>query len=264
MDTKLFIDGSYFIFYRYFASYNWFKLNQKDQEIGDVLQNDIFMDKYCKMFEKTIVNLVKTHQVQWNNVFFAKDCPRENIWRNSFTDQYKGTRVTHNSFDGEIFTFTFATLIPQLIEKYAFKILEGEKLEADDVIALVIKHIIPKEVPCVIITNDNDYIQLCTLANVNVINLQDKNLSSRNLCSSPSEFLKVKIIQGDKSDNIPSIGPGIGPKTALKLATHADELDKYFKKYPDAVHRYEINQRLIDFDFIDQYIKEKFLESFQL
>jgi 5'-3' exonuclease len=228
-----------------------------------ILNNDIFMDKYAKMFEKTIVDLVtKTYKVQWNNVFFAKDCPREEIWRHSHTDEYKGTRVAHSSFDAGIFTYTFGMLLPRLIEKYGFRILQSESLEADDVIALTVKYIVPHEKTCIIITNDNDYVQLCDNPNISVINLQNKNVFERTSCASSQEYLQVKIIQGDKSDNIPSIGPGIGPKTALKLAKTPDELEKYFKKHPDAVQRYNVNRRLIDFNFIEQGIKDQFVHSY--
>jgi len=255
----IFVDGSYFIFYRFFATLNWFK-HQKDIAIDDVMTNNIFMEKYEKMFEKTLKDIVRIYDVDWKHLYFAKDCPRDEIWRHKYIKDYKATRVTHGSFDGRIFTYSYDTLIPQLIDKYSFQILQGECLEADDVIALKIS-IMDKSDDTYIITNDNDYIQLLNCEKLHIINLQHQDISLRNNCEDAKQFLHVKIIQGDKCDNIPSIGPKIGPKTALKLASNESDLLNYFKKHKDAEAQYILNRKLIDFNYIDETYKEKFLKS---
>ena len=282
---KLFIDGSYFVFYRFFATSNWFKIHntmnlideseslvlQEDSEKStvkelNVLENPLFIDKYKKSFERTIVDLVKKNKIDWNNVFFAKDCPRYNIWRNKYIDGYKATRDVSRSnqnFNGDIFTFTYNDLLPNLMKKYRFHVIQDDQLEADDVIAIAVRSLqcIDVNAKALVITNDNDYIQLLTNDNIEIFNLQCKNLMTRNKFDDAKTFLEVKIILGDKSDNIPSIGAKIGPKTAIKLAKDPVELAKYFEKNPASRGMYDRNKMLIDFDMIEEDAQKVFKES---
>ena len=83
----------------------------------------------------------------------------------------------------------------------------------------------------------------------------------RNSCTNPQEFLKAKIIQGDKSDNISSIWPKCGPKTALKLAKDHEALENFFAKHAGSETIFNKNRILIDFNFIDETYKNEYLES---
>jgi 5'-3' exonuclease len=258
--NNLFIDGSYFIFYRYYAILNWYKLQDEsdDIDISKILDKKQFIEKYDKMFERTIIDLKKKHDIIWENVFFVKDCPRDQIFRNEIFPDYKGNRE-NSSFNGNIFIHTYEKLLPSLIEKYGFKTLCALNLEADDVIAIITKKLQEK---VIIITNDNDYIQLCN-DNTSIINLQGKYIKDRVNCDDPSIYLKMKIIQGDKSDNIPSIMKKCGPVTAKKLANNDEELEKFFIKNPSARVQFDINQRLIDFNYIDEKLKNNFLNNIE-
>ena len=56
------IDGSYFIFYRYFAILNWFKLAKKDQIIDEEhppYENNDFLDKFLKTFQLKLLEIPK-------------------------------------------------------------------------------------------------------------------------------------------------------------------------------------------------------------
>ena len=95
-------------------------------------------------------------------------------------------------------------------------------------------------------------------------NLQDKDLKIRASPDYDAEtYLKIKIILGDKSDNIPAIIKKCGIKTAEKLALNPDELNKIFNKDPDAKKNFERNQRLIDFNYIDEKLKKEYLQKFK-
>ena len=197
-------------------------------------------------------------------MFFAKDCPRQDIFRNDIYDDYK-IREELKSFDNNIFVYTYNVLIPKLVEKYKFNILCSDKLEADDVIALLVKkiHALNASTKFLIITNDNDYVQLHNSV-TEIKNLQDKDLKIRASPDYDAEtYLKIKIILGDKSDNIPAIIKKCGIKTAEKLALNPDELNKIFNKDPDAKKNFERNQRLIDFNYIDEKLKKEDLQKFK-
>jgi 5'-3' exonuclease len=262
--NKLFIDGSYYVFYRYYAIINWYKMQDEsdDIDVSSILEKKQFIDKYDKMFEKTITELKRKYEIEWENVYFVKDCQRQEIFRNAIFPEYKSNR-DNKSFNGNIFKHTYDKLLPSLILKYGFNTLSGDNLEADDVIAIITKKLQELHVTKItIITNDNDYIQLCN-ENIEIINLQNKFIKDRVNCDDPKMYLKIKIIQGDKSDNIPSIMKKCGPKTAQKLANNADELEKFFIKNPSARVQYEINKKLIDFNYIDEIAKDKFLEKIE-
>jgi 5'-3' exonuclease len=81
-----------------------------------------------------------------------------------------------------------------------------------------------------ILTNDNDYLQVM-YNNVNIINLDNKDLK---ICSlgSPEIDLFVKILLGDKSDNISKVFERLGEKLAIKIYETPGLLNQYFEKYP--------------------------------
>jgi len=259
---SLWVDMSYYIFYRYYATFNWLKKFQKlEIQACDIMENELFMEKYPKLFERTLCDLVKSSKVKWENVFIVKDSIRDTIWRNDHFNNYKGSRDDKlDSFNKDIFKYTYNTLIPQLQACYKFNILNHNRLEADDVIALSKNYIrsMNNHVLITIVTNDNDYIQLLDDHTI-VKNLQGKELRSR-IEVSPAMYLKIKILNGDKSDNIPSIMKKVGPKTAEKLAENEDNFVKFCEKNPDAYKQYKLNKLLIDFNEIPCDLKNAFLK----
>ena len=238
------LDLSYYVFYRYYAIIAWSKNQQEEHD---------FMAKYHEMFERKLQELVKKYRVEWRNVYIAKDCSRENIWRNVYYDKYKASRCNDDAMIGKTFKETMMKL-EDLKTKYGFNIIEHETLEADDVIALFKKHNPGKEM--IIITNDNDYIQLCD-ETTSIINLQGQEIKSR-IKLDPKTYLECKIIMGDKSDNITSIMQRIGPKTAEKLANDPIALQELLNKNPQAKANYDLNKRLIDFSMIPEELQVAF------
>ena len=260
------IDLSYYVFYRYFATFNWYKRQTTDNiDVENIKDNVEFMEKYAKMFEKTLLELVKKYKITSStNIVFVKDCSRDHIWRHQYYNAYKANREEKSAlFNKDVFTYTYHTLIPELQQKIGFQIIGHYSLEADDVIAIITKHMFDtytNNVHMTIITNDNDYIQLMNIERLskveednvlNIKNLQDKSICDRVNCSSQT-YINVKKILGDKSDNIPSIIKKCGEKTAFKLASNIDMLNNLLQKDPDAKKQYELNDLLIDFNKIPQ------------
>lgn len=257
----LFVDGSYFIFYRYFATYNWFRLQDFDTASEDIMADPTFVAKYAKMFEKTIVDLIKKKGLSWDNAFFMADCPREEVFRNAMYDCYKQARETHASFNANVFEYTYNTLIPELQKKYPLQVVQAPCLEADDLVAIFKKHVREQDnsQKVVIVTNDNDYVQLYD-EHTSIVNLQGKELNTR-LPVPQESYLLYKIIGGDKSDCISPIKAKIGPKTAEKLAINPVELEAYLTKHPDARERFELNSGLIDMNNIPEHLKAPIIEN---
>lgn len=244
----LFIDMSYFVFYRYFAILQWIKRFKPETPVvtAEIMNNKDFMDKYIKTFETSILDIMKQFKISGDNVFFAKDCPRDWIWRRKHYAEYKaGREDKSDTFNKDIFKYTYGTLIPELKSRYGFRILDHDALEADDLIALSVKEVKTQNTDAVVVvvTNDNDYIQLLE-HDIILINLQKKMLQER--IHEPETYLRRKIIMGDKSDNIPAIMKKCGEKTACKLLADPEALTAVLQD-PEVRRQYELNQLLVDF-----------------
>lgn len=264
----LLIDTSYYVFYRYFATYNWYRRQKEDIKTETIMKDTTFVDKYTKMFEKTLLELYKKYDItERRNVIFVRDCARDNIWRHKFYDAYKATRDEKSTtFNKEVFSYTYNHLIPQLEAKHDIKTYGHYCLEADDVIAIITQRLFEnhENADVTIVTNDNDYIQLLThpqlqdpsaTCRLRIRNLQDKNICERVGCS-PDIYCITKKVMGDKSDNIPSILKKCGYKTAQKLATCPDSLKSLLEKCPAAKTQYELNEMLVDFKCIPSEYKD--------
>lgn len=255
-------DASYFVFYRYYAVKGWYKRAcEHDLDVQNALSDNVFVEKYDYTFEKTINDLTKRYKVPHSNLVFAKDCARDKIWRNSLYPPYKSNRDEKtSSFNCDIFKHTYNDLVPRLQEKYGFHYILHANLEADDVIALMVARIreLSRKVRIIVITNDNDYVQLYKYPNVDIYNLQNKSLKDR--VEDVENYLLYKIIVGDKSDNIKSIGKKIGDKTAKKMISDSATMQRMLAT--DEVRaNFELNKKLIDFTYIpEQYKTELFLD----
>lgn len=258
-ETIMMIDTSYFIFYRYYAVFNWFKLSQDTSlDVSNILQNKQFMEKFEKLFETNLQKLQKKNKVPFKNIVFVKDCARDQIWRYAFFDNYKKSRDDRqNTFNGDIFKYCYTQIIPKLQAKYGVQSCEHNCSEADDIIA-VFTRTIRKRSPdtrIVIITNDNDYLQLID-DHVTILNLKLLDLSSR-LAHEPMKYLQIKIILGDKSDNIPSVFKKCGEKKALQMVENPALLEEKLSKSDELKARYDLNTMLIDTRCIPQRIQEE-------
>ncbi len=244
----LILDTSYIIFYRYHALKSWFKKAYPDQS-EDL---EIFKQKYPKLFNKCINDLIKKNHINYNNVFFCKDESKENLWRFKIYPNYKKGRTCDSNIS-HFFFEAYNNLIPEF-EKKGCHLLKVSECEADDIAAILTKRILSKDPESIItiITNDYDYLQLIN-PRVNIINLTGKNLENK-IKYSPDIDLKIKIILGDKSDNITSIIKNIGIKKAYQISTNEEIFNKYISNNIEINQLYNLNKELIDFNYIPEKI----------
>lgn len=254
--TVVFVDVSYYIFYRYYATLNWMKRAQKlpeDVTADSLLEIPEFLAMYNKKFEEHFHKLAKQYRVPMSSIHLVKDCYRDMIWRMEHYPAYKKNRDDRlRSFNGQIFKHTYQTLVPKLQSTYNMLLLEHPHAEADDVIAVWhrrIRHMDPMQT-IVIVTNDNDLLQLHDSHTV-LVNLAGKHIAQRmEKDHDASAFIKLKILVGDKSDNIPPVFKKCGTKQAIKMIQDPDTLSKKLNIDPEAMQRYLLNTRLISFDHI--------------
>ena len=265
--TFIFVDGSYYNFYRYFALIQWWKNAYPDEPLDDPYQNEKFVEKFKKTFVDNLLQMPKKLKINKNInpiLIVGKDCKRENIWRNEIFEKYKATRAngTEDGFmGGPFFKMAYQD---ELFQKGGAKaILKHPKLEADDCIAISVKHLLNKYPDChiYIITSDRDYLQL-NAQNVDLYNLTYKNIAeNKSSTGNPKDDLEIKIIMGDISDNIPSVFPKCGPKTAQKCIEDPEFFKKKMADNQEYYKQYELNKKLVDFNNIPQELVNEFMTS---
>jgi 5'-3' exonuclease len=119
-----------------------------------------------------------------------------------------------------------------------------------------------RDINVVIITNDNDFLQLVD-TQVLVFNMQFKELMKRGY-NNPKVDLLFKAIYGDKSDNITKIGSGITKEKALMISNMSDDdREKYIKEcgYED---KFRLNMKLISFENIPTEYTEIFNKNIKI
>ena len=193
------IDGSYYCFYRYYAIHAWFRNAHKEVNVEDPFQNELFVEKFKKMFINKIKELPKKLKLDDCRIIVGKDCSRKDIWRNSYSGTYKETRVYDDSFmGGPFFKMAYDTLFYEAGIKEE-DILYLNKLEADDCLAILAKHLIKENEnnKITIITGDMDYLQLAH-PQIKLINLRMKPLATiKNSTGDPKQDMFLKIVTSD-------------------------------------------------------------------
>jgi 5'-3' exonuclease len=267
--TFIFIDGSYFNFYRYYSLMNWWRNAYPEEPLEDPFQNEKFVEKFRKTFVENVQQIAKKLGINKDIepiIIVGKDCKRENIWRTELFPKYKANRAngTEDGFMGGPF-FKMAYEEELFVKGGAKAILKHGKLEADDCIAISVKLLTAKYPDCsiYIITSDKDYLQLNS-HNVHLFNLAFKNIAeNKSSTGNPKSDLEIKIIMGDTSDNIPSVFPKCGPKTAQKCLDDPEFFKKKMANNSDYYKQYELNKKLVDFDNIPEDLVSEFLKTIE-
>lgn len=265
--TFIFVDGSYYNFYRYFALQQWWKNAYPDEPLDDPFQNEKFVEKFKKTHLDNLKQMPKKLGISKNIspiLIVGRDCKRENIWRNELFPNYKAHRINGPEtgfMGGPFFKMAYEE---ELFQKGGAKaILRHPSLEADDCIAISVKYLINKYPEChiYIITSDRDYLQL-NADNVDIFSLTYKNIAdNKNSTGNPKDDLEIKIIMGDTSDNIPSVFPKCGPKTAQKCIDDPEFFKKKMNDNPEYYKQYELNKNLVDFNKIPENLIEEFMAT---
>ena len=262
-DPILFIDMSYYIFYRFFALCAWWKRAYPDEplDIEKILDNNIFINKYHKLFIENIKKITKKYRIQNANIIFAKDCRRYNIWRNEYYEDYKKSRDDKNKrFNKDIFIYTYDKIVPDL-KKLDISIAINKNAEADDVIAILKKVIRNRnyKIPIYIITNDHDYLQLFDDSTY-IYNLKGLNLRTESRGNSKLD-LQFKIFRGDTSDNItPVVSRKMRDDKLIDLIYNKNLFNEFFKENQELKKIYDRNELLIDFNKIPKNISDDIIK----
>lgn len=146
------------------------------------------------------------------------DKSKKNFRHKEYEDYKAGRKATPPELSAQF------PLIREILEKMKISIFELEGYEADDLIGTISVLGEQNNMGIYVVTGDKDALQLATDEVKIVINkkgitdkeIYDKKRFEEDFGVTPTQYIDVKGLMGDKSDNIPGV-PGVGEKTAFKL-----------------------------------------------
>ncbi len=126
--------------------------------------------------------------------------------------------------------------LKEILRAMNINIFELDGFEADDLIGTLSKIFEEKGFEPIIVTGDKDALQLCSHITKVIITkkgISDKEIYDNNKMLevygvTPEEFIDVKALMGDKSDNIPGVS-GIGEKGAINLIKEYKSLENVYE-----------------------------------
>lgn len=151
-------------------------------------------------------------------------------FRSDIFKEYKGTRQkTPNELEQQF------PIVRDVLKLMNITVLESPVYEADDIAGTISLMANEKGIESILLTGDKDYYQLVG-TNSSVL-LTRKGITEMDLVTAeslksdyglePSQFIELKALMGDSSDNIPGV-PGIGEKTGLKLIQEFGSIEKLY------------------------------------
>lgn len=155
-------------------------------------------------------------------------------FRHEKFDEYKAGRKAMPDELGMQFPYA-----KRLAAALGAKVLELPGWEADDILGTLSRTAEKEDYRAYLLTGDRDSLQLIDASttvllasNSDTINFDEEHFRET-YGVGPDQFVDVKALMGDKSDNIPGV-PGIGEKTALKLISDFGSLDGVYKAIDDS------------------------------
>ena len=160
-------------------------------------------------------------------IVIANDLSREKTFRRKLYKPYKAQR---KSLDPDILNqIKYATSIAALL---GYPFINNELYEADDILGMISKYTTENDIDFVIASSDRDLYQLVN-DHVFIYSPKNKELIDRawlyeKYKLTPEQWIELKMLQGDVSDNIPGI-KGVGEVTALKLMQKFGSIEEIYK-----------------------------------
>ncbi|WNO82027.1 DNA polymerase I [Streptococcus suis] len=232
----LLIDGSSVAFRAFFALYN--QIDRFKSPTG-LHTNAIY--GFNLMLDHMMKRIEPTH------ILVAFDAGKTTFRTEMYADYKAGRAKTPDEFR-EQFPF-----IRQMLDAMGVKHYELDQYEADDIIGTLDKMAERTDIPfdVAIVSGDKDLIQL-TDENT-VVEISKKGVAEfeeftpaylmEKMGITPTQFIDLKALMGDKSDNIPGVTK-IGEKTGLKLLTEFGSLDGIYENI-DSMKASKMKENLI-------------------
>ena len=146
--------------------------------------------------------------------------------------KYDGYKATRKGMPDEL--RMQMPIIKDVLRAMNIKVLELEGYEADDILGTVAKYGENNDMNVLLLTGDRDALQLSSdKVTIRIPTTKMGKTESTDYTPEvirekfgiePLEFIQIKGLMGDTSDNIPGV-PGVGEKTAFSLITKYHDID---------------------------------------
>ena len=232
------------------------------------LDNEFDENLIRHMIFNTLISYHNKFKSDYGNMVLLRDS--KNYWRKDFYPYYKIKRkdMRENSQVNWDKLYQIMNKITQEIsDNLPIKIMEVDKAEADDCIAVIVKSY--QNEAHMIVSNDKDFQQLQKYKKVKqYAPLRNAFYTTDN----PEKFLKEHIIRGDSGDGIPNIlsdddvfvSPDKRQKPIRKAKLNSEWMKQRFEDFVDDKDKIERNKVLIDFDYIPNELHDKIIEEYKI
>jgi len=146
-------------------------------------------------------------------------------------------------------------VLKEILGAMNITILEKEGYEADDIIGTVSKLCRKNETECYILTGDKDDLQLATDTTKILLTVTRGGATATEEIDAddfedrygitPLQFIDVKGLMGDSSDNVPGV-KGIGEKTAFEYIKKFGSIENLYKNLDDSIVKPATRAKLIE------------------
>ena len=155
-------------------------------------------------------------------------------------EQYKEYKGTRKGMPSEL--RQQVPLIKEVLSSMGIKIFEKPGFEADDVIGTIAKKCEEQGAYVAVLSGDRDLLQLATEkikiripkskgGKTEIEDYFEQDVLNKYEVT-PQEYIDVKGLMGDPSDNIPGV-PGIGEKTAVKIISKFKTIENAYANYQE-------------------------------
>lgn len=181
-------------------------------------------------FLNIMLKLLDEEKPEYLTVAFDIHAP---TFRHQMYEEYKGTRKPMaDELRQQV------PVMKEVLRSMGIRIIEQEGLEADDLLGTLSKRCESEGMDVTIISGDRDLLQLATdkvkiripktkQGRTEVEDYYAADVKERYQVT-PLEFIDMKALMGDTSDNIPGV-PGIGEKTAAKIITEYHSIENAYQ-----------------------------------
>ena len=183
-------------------------------------------------FLTMLYRIREEHDVDYLCVAFDKKGP---TFRHEAFDEYKANR---QSTPGEL--AQQFPILKEILSAMNIAQLELDGYEADDIAGTLSRIGEEEDMEVILVTGDRDYLQLSsdktkvliTRKGITELEEYDRKKIIEEYGITPEQFIDLKGLMGDKSDNIPGV-PGIGEKTGIKFLKQFGNMENLYENIED-------------------------------
>ena len=225
-----------------------------------------------ELLRHTVLNTIRQYRRQFKEYDtngFVICCDSVHNWRKESFPEYKASRKKKKEDDTTDWKSLYAFLdemIEDLRENFPYKVIQVDRAEADDIIAVLNEHVATN--PTLIISSDKDFIQLHKYEGL----VQWSPLTKQFITGDPVESLYEKLIRGDAGDGVPNIlssddvliteGKRQTPVTKKKLEAWRGKKPEEFCT-EDMLRNYYRNRTMVDLSQTPETIRINIINQFK-